>query len=122
VLVAAGYCSIFLLAAHAVGVSASTATLLPIALFVLIAMAVPTNIGGWGPREGAAAWVFAEAGLGATQGVATAAVYGVLTLIACLPGALVLVVDRFTVREERQPSHAVVDTAPLFTPEGVAHG
>ena len=50
-------------------------------MLVLLAMAVPTNIGGWGPREGVAAWVFAAAGLGAAQGVAVAAVYGVLVLV-----------------------------------------
>jgi len=38
-------------------------------------MGIPTNIGGWGPREGAAA---SAAGLGADQGVATAVVYGVM--------------------------------------------
>jgi hypothetical protein len=52
-------------------------------------MVVP-GIAGWGPREGAAAWVFATAGLGADQGVATAVVYGVMALVASLPGALVL--------------------------------
>jgi hypothetical protein len=58
----------------------------------LLAMAVPTNIGGWGPREGVAAWLFAAAGLGADQGVATATVFGVMVLVASLPGAVVLVV------------------------------
>ena len=42
--------------------------LLPLAMLVLLAMAVPTNIGGWGPREGVAAWLFAAAGLGAGSG------------------------------------------------------
>ena len=54
-------------------------------------MSVPTNIAGWGPREGVAAWAFAAAGLGAAQGVATAVVYGVMVLVATLPGAVVLV-------------------------------
>ena len=47
---------------------------------------------GWGPREGVAAWAFAAAGLGADQGVATAMVYGVMALVASLPGAVVLAV------------------------------
>ena len=46
---------------------------------------------GWGPREGVAAWAFGAAGLGAAQGVATAVVYGVMVLVASLPGAVVLV-------------------------------
>ena len=49
------------------------------------------SIAGWGPREGATAWVFGAAGLGADTGVATAVVYGVVVLVASLPGALVLV-------------------------------
>ena len=35
---------------------------------VLVVSAVPLNLAGWGPREGAAAWVFAAAGLGAATG------------------------------------------------------
>jgi hypothetical protein len=64
--------------------------MLPLALLVLLAMGLPTNIAGWGPREGAAAGVFAVAGLGAAEGVATAVVYGVMALVATLPGAVVL--------------------------------
>jgi uncharacterized membrane protein YbhN (UPF0104 family) len=60
-------------------------------MLVLLAMVLP-SVGGWGPREGAAAWVFGAAGLGAAQGIATAVVYGVLVFVACLPGGVVLVV------------------------------
>jgi hypothetical protein len=76
---------------RAAGTSASVRTLLPIAMLVLLAMTVPTSIGGWGPREGVAAWAFAAAGLGAGQGVATATIYGVLSTAATLPGAIVLI-------------------------------
>jgi glycosyltransferase 2 family protein len=54
------------------------------------AAALP-NVGGWGPREGVTAWAFAAAGLGASLGVATAVVYGVMVFVASLPGAVVLV-------------------------------
>ena len=37
------------------------------------------------------AWAFAAAGLGASLGVATAVVYGVMVFVASLPGAAVLV-------------------------------
>jgi hypothetical protein len=40
-----------------------------------------------------AAWAFAVAGLGAGLGVTTAVVYGVLVLVASLPGAVVLLAD-----------------------------
>ena len=72
-------------------VTAPPDRLLPLALLALLGMAVPANIGGWGPREGVTAWLFAAAGLGAAQGLATAVAYGVLVLVASLPGALVLV-------------------------------
>ena len=45
--------------AAAVGVPLSPARLVPLALVVLLAGSVPLNVGGWGPREGVAAWVFA---------------------------------------------------------------
>ena len=51
------------------------------AFVVLVAAALPTNIAGWGPREGAAAWVFALVGLGAATGTSVATAYGVLALI-----------------------------------------
>jgi hypothetical protein len=57
----------------------------------LLAMGLRLNVGGWGPREGVTALAFGAAGLGAAQGLTTAVVYGVLALVASLPGALVLV-------------------------------
>jgi uncharacterized membrane protein YbhN (UPF0104 family) len=98
-----GHAATFLLAAHVVGSAASAATMLPLTFVVLLAMAVPLNVGGWGPREGVAAWVFASAGLGATQGVATATVYGVLAFAACLPGLAVLVNDWVRAASRRRP-------------------
>jgi hypothetical protein len=88
--VVAGHVVTFLIAARTAGSTASPARMLPLALLVLLAMGLPTNIAGWGPREGVAAWVFSEAGLGAGQGVTTAVVYGVMVLVANLPGAVVL--------------------------------
>lgn len=90
--VVAGHTATFLIAARTAGSTVSLAQLLPLALLVLLATGVPTNVGGWGPREGVAAWAFAAAGLGAQQGFATAVVYGVMALVASLPGAGVLVV------------------------------
>jgi hypothetical protein len=90
VLVVAGHVGVFFVAAHAVGSAPSVRILLPLAVVVLLGAAVPANIGGWGPREGVAAWAFAAAGFGADRGVATATAFGVLVLIASLPGAAVL--------------------------------
>jgi len=103
--VVAGHAATFLIAARTAGATASTFRLLPLAVLVLLAMGVPTNVGGWGPREGVAAWVFGLAGLSAAQGVATAVVYGVMVLVASLPGAAVLVVAWLR-RDHRRPDRA----------------
>jgi glycosyltransferase 2 family protein len=87
--VVAGHAATFLIAARTAGVDAPASRILPLALLAMLAMVLP-SLAGWGPREGATAWVFGAAGLGAGAGVATAVVYGVMALVASLPGALVL--------------------------------
>jgi glycosyltransferase 2 family protein len=91
VLVFVGHAATFLVAARTAGVDAPLSRLAPLAVLALLAVVLP-SIAGWGPREGATAWVFAAAGLGADRGAATAVAYGVLVLAASLPGAIVLVV------------------------------
>jgi uncharacterized membrane protein YbhN (UPF0104 family) len=91
----AGHLLVFVLAARVAGVPA-TWTLLPVGALVLLASAVPLNVAGWGPREGVAAWAFGAAGLGAATGLTTAVVYGVMALVATLPGALFLLAGRRT--------------------------
>ena len=86
----AGYLALFVVAARVAGVDAPVTALLPLLVLGLLAMVLPLNVGGWGPREGVMAVAFGAAGLGAAQGLATAVVYGVLGLVACLPGAVVL--------------------------------
>jgi uncharacterized membrane protein YbhN (UPF0104 family) len=88
--IVAGHAATFLIAARTVGVTTPASQMVPLALLVLAGAALP-NVGGWGPREGVTAWAFAAAGLGASRGVATAVAYGVLVLVASLPGAVVLV-------------------------------
>jgi uncharacterized membrane protein YbhN (UPF0104 family) len=90
-LVVAGHALTFLIAARTAGATAPVAQMLPLALLVLLAGALP-NVGGWGPREGVTAWAFAAAGLGASRGVAAAVVYGVMVFVSTLPGAAVLAV------------------------------
>jgi len=88
-LAAAGHVVVFVVAARTAGVTAPLAELAPLALVVLLVSAVPVGIAGWGPREGAAAWVFGAVGLGAAQGLTVAVVYGVMALAATLPGVVV---------------------------------
>ncbi|KUO06164.1 hypothetical protein AQJ67_03105 [Streptomyces caeruleatus] len=96
VVVLAGHLAMFVLAARIAGSAASVAALLPLAVLALLAMGLPLNIGGFGPREGVTAWAFGAAGLGADTGLAVAVVYGVLSFVAALPGALVLVARWYT--------------------------
>lgn len=86
----------FVLAARVAGSAASVAALLPLAVLALVAMGLPVNVGGFGPREGVAAWAFGAAGLGASSGVAVAVVYGVLSFVAALPGVVVLIARWYT--------------------------
>ncbi|GAA4346382.1 lysylphosphatidylglycerol synthase domain-containing protein [Angustibacter luteus] len=99
-----GHVAVFLVAARTAGSQAPVSQLLPLALVVLVAMGIPLNVAGWGPREGVAAWAFAAAGLGAAQGISTAVVYGVMALVASLPGLLVLLVDGLRGRAAALPS------------------
>lgn len=96
VVVLAGHLAMFVVAARVAGSGAPVPVLLPIAVLALLAMGLPLNVGGFGPREGATAWAFGAAGLGASTGLAVAVVYGVLSFVAALPGALVLVARWYT--------------------------
>lgn len=71
-------------------------------MLALLVMGLPVNIGGWGPREAASTLAFGAAGLGAAQGLATAVVYGVLTLVSSLPGVVVLVLPPLRAFAERR--------------------
>lgn len=91
-----GHLAMFVVAARATHVTAPLTQVVPLVLLALLAMALPLNIGGWGPREGVAAWAFAAGGLGADQGITTAVAYGALVLVASLPGAVILLCGRRT--------------------------
>jgi uncharacterized membrane protein YbhN (UPF0104 family) len=84
------YVAVYLCCARALGVQASALTLAPLVCWVLLAMALPISLAGWGIREGAAAAVWLLAGLPAAQGVAVSLLYGVVVLVSALPGAWIL--------------------------------
>jgi glycosyltransferase 2 family protein len=105
----AGNVALFVVAARAAGSEAELGTLLPLVVLALLAMALPLNVGGWGPREAVTAVAFGAAGFGAAQGLAAAVVYGVLSLIACLPGAAVLLMRR----TGRSPAPHALKDAPV---------
>jgi uncharacterized membrane protein YbhN (UPF0104 family) len=98
--IVAGHGATFILAARTAGTAAPLSQMIPIALLVMMAMVLP-SAAGWGPREGITAWAFGAAGLGAHHGVSASVVYGVMVLVASLPGAVVLVMAWF--RSNRSP-------------------
>ncbi len=86
----AGHVTLFLVAARTAGVTTPVPTLLPLLVLALVAMSVPANVGGWGPREAVTALAFGAAGLGSELGLTVSVTYGLLALVAALPGGLVL--------------------------------
>jgi uncharacterized membrane protein YbhN (UPF0104 family) len=100
-LVVAGHTATFVIAARAAGSTAPLGELLALLMVVQTVLVIPLSIGGWGLREGAAAWVFGAAGLGAATGVTIATLYAVLMLAAVSPGAGLLLRD--AVRRRRDP-------------------
>jgi uncharacterized membrane protein YbhN (UPF0104 family) len=105
-LVIAGHTATFAIAARMAGCTAPLGELIALLMVIQIAAAIPLNIGGWGPREGAAAWAFAAAGFGAADGVTVATLYAVLMLAAVTPGAGLLLKD--AVRRRRAREHPVL--------------
>ena len=86
--IVASYLATFVIAARAMGSTTPLGTLVPLIPLVLLTMLIPVSIAGWGVREGAAALLWAGAGLSAADGAAISAAYGLLVLLASLPGAL----------------------------------
>ncbi|HKC26644.1 MAG TPA: lysylphosphatidylglycerol synthase transmembrane domain-containing protein [Jatrophihabitans sp.] len=115
VLVVAGHTATFVIAARVAGSTAPLSELVALLLVVQSAMVIPLAIGGWGLREGAAAWAFGAAGLGAATGVTVAILYAVLMLAAVAPGAGLLLTDavRHLRDQEQQGESRRPDPAPL---------
>jgi hypothetical protein len=93
VLVVAGHTATFVIAARVAGCTAPLGELIALLMVVQTAVVIPLSIGGWGLREGAAAWVFSAAGLGAATGITVTTLYAVLMLVAVAPGAGLLLGD-----------------------------
>jgi uncharacterized membrane protein YbhN (UPF0104 family) len=113
-LVVAGHTATFVIAARVAGSTAPLGELVALLMVVQTAGVIPLSIGGWGLREGAAAWAFAAAGLGAANGVTVATLYAVLMLAAVAPGAGPLLGD--AVRRRRGPGHSGESRGPEPAP------
>ena len=103
VLVVAGHTVTFVIAARVAGCTAPLGELVALLMVVQVAVVIPLSIGGWGLREGAAAWAFAAAGLGAAAGVTVATLDAVLMLAAVAPGAGLLVGDAVRHHRDQGP-------------------
>jgi uncharacterized membrane protein YbhN (UPF0104 family) len=117
----AGHLLVFVIAAHVAGVRAPATTLVPIAAVVMLGAAVPANVAGWGPREGVAVWAFGAAGLDAGAGLTTSVVYGVMALVATLPGAVVLLAGRRTGARSVRRQRVTAGRQPVLLGQA-AHG
>jgi len=98
--VIAGAASFGVTACHAVVMAAAVhltagdvpvQQLAPLVLVVQLGSAVPTNVGGWGPREGVAAWAYGALGLDPAAGITASVVYGLAATLAIAPAAVALV-------------------------------
>ena len=92
VVVLGGHLATFVVAARAAGSAVSVLRLLPLMLVALLAMSLPLNIAGWGPRRASRRGPSRRPGMQAGQGLTVAVLYGLLALIASLPGVAVLAV------------------------------
>jgi GTP cyclohydrolase II len=113
-LVVAGHTATFVIAARVAGCTAPLGELIALLMVIQIAAGIPLSVGGWGPREGIAAWAFAAAGLGAANGVTVATLYAVIMLAAVAPGAGLLVGDAVRRRRGREfPVTSAVQPAAI---------
>ena len=93
-LVVSTYVTIYLFAARAVGVETSWTVLAPLVPPILLTMLIPVSVAGWGIREGASAVLWGAVGLTPEDGVAISVSYGLLVLVASLPGAAAPMIGR----------------------------
>ncbi|MCP3425004.1 hypothetical protein NBM05_02890 [Rothia sp. AR01] len=87
----AGFLAMFALSCAAIAPQVAGADVPGLGAITLGGMSVPLNVGGWGPREGAAAFGFGLLGYPGGVGLSVSVGYGVLALASTLPGAAVLV-------------------------------
>ncbi|WP_336921338.1 lysylphosphatidylglycerol synthase domain-containing protein [Aquipuribacter sp. SD81] len=105
--VLACFVATFLLAAAVTGLDAPATQVVPAVLVTLVVSAVPLTVSGWGAREAGAALAFAAVGVGAADGVAASVGYGLLALVAALPGLLPLALAHR--REVEVEAHVVTE-------------
>lgn len=76
--------------ALAIGSSITVERALVVVPWILAATTLPLTVGGWGVRELSAAALFELVSLPAADGAASSVVFGAVSLVAALPGGVVL--------------------------------
>ena len=84
----------FYCAARAVHEPLSVFHLIALVPGALLAMSIPISVGGWGLREASAVTLWTMAGLSPGAALASSILYGILSLLGALPGAVFLAADR----------------------------
>jgi hypothetical protein len=108
-------------AAAAIGVDEPPVAVAAVEIVLLGGMAVPVNLGGWGPREAAAALAAALVHVPAATGVSLAAGYGILSTVSVLPGLVVLARPR-RVRYPVGPGQVELDADVVTGDEAADRG
>ncbi|KPF44601.1 lysylphosphatidylglycerol synthase transmembrane domain-containing protein [Rhizobium sp. AAP43] len=85
------YVAAFFIASHAVGARLPLIATVTIVPLTLLAMLIPSGLGGWGSREAAAMALWPLIGATTSEGLAASLVYGGLSLAGALPGLAFLV-------------------------------
>ena len=80
----------FAFSALAMGLSLSVAEIVVLVPLILLTMLIPVTISGWGLREGAAVALLPLAGATASESLAASVTFGLVGLVAVLPGAAVV--------------------------------
>ncbi|MGH3366281.1 MAG: lysylphosphatidylglycerol synthase domain-containing protein [Nocardioidaceae bacterium] len=76
--------------AATVGIAGGAGEIAVLGLALLAGMAIPLNLGGWGPREAAGVFAAVLVGVTPAAGVAFAVGFGLLVPVSVLPGFLIL--------------------------------
>lgn len=97
----------FAFSALAVGLILPFGAIVALVPLILLTMLIPITISGWGLREGAAAALLPLAGAAVSESLATSVLFGLLGLVAVLPGAAVVWMGARTRRD------AAADAAPV---------
>jgi uncharacterized membrane protein YbhN (UPF0104 family) len=84
----------FACAGRAAGVTLDPAGVVQVVPLVLAVTTIPWAFAGWGAREVSTGALFGLMGKGAADGVAVSVAFGVLSLAAAAPGAIVLFLPR----------------------------